>query len=94
MLRILCENIEILYRECREGFGEVSSTNCLKKISSKQKYLILQNRFWIDNAYAFPKAILHEGQRSCKFEYLYSSFVYSMSDDAMHCTDCAMFLST
>ena len=31
MLRILCENIEILYRECREGFGEVSSTNCLKK---------------------------------------------------------------
>ena len=59
MLRILCENIEILYRECREGFGEVSSTNCLKKISSKQKCLILQNRFWIDNTYAFPKAILH-----------------------------------
>ena len=29
--------------------------------------------------YAFPKAIVHECQRSCKFEYLYNSFVYNMS---------------
>ena len=27
------------------GVGEMSSTNCLKQISSNQKYLILQNHF-------------------------------------------------
>ena len=75
-------------------FGEVSSNNCLKQIPSNQKYLILQNRFPLDNSYAFPKAILHECQRSCKLQYLYSSFVYDMSDDQVHCIDCAMFLST
>ena len=38
----------------------------------------------------FLKAIYHECQRSCKFEYLYSSFVYGMSDDSVYCTDRAM----
>ena len=41
-----------------------------------------------------PKAIVHECQRSCKFVYLYSSFVYSMSDDAVYCIESAMFLSS
>ena len=41
-----------------------------------------------------PKAILHECQRSYKFVYLYSSFVYSMSDEAVYCTESAMFLSS
>ena len=36
---------------------------------------------------------LYKCQRSCKFEYLDSSFVYSMSIDAVYCIDCAMFLS-
>ena len=42
---------------------------------------------------AYPKAILHECQRSCKFVYLYNSFVYGISDDAVYCIESAMFLS-
>ena len=75
------------------GVGEVSSTNCLKQISSNQKYLILLNHFQLDNSYAFPKAIFHESQKSCKFDYLYISFVYSTSNDAVYFIGCAMFLS-
>ena len=71
---------------------EISSTNCLKK-SSNQKCLILQNQLQLYNSYAFPKAIFHECEKQCKFEYLYNSVVYSMSDDAVYCIDCAMFLS-
>ena len=44
-------------------------------ISSNQKYLLLQNHFQLDKFYPFLKAILHECQRTCKFEYLHSSFV-------------------
>ena len=44
-------------------------------ISSNQKYLLLQNHFQLDKSYPFLKAIPHECQRTCKFEYLYSSFV-------------------
>ena len=58
------------------------------------KVLIIQNNFQLNNSYAFPKAILHECQRSCKLVYLYSSFVYSMSDDAVYCIESAMFLSS
>ena len=39
-----------------------------------------------------PKAIIHEGQRSCKFLYLYSSFVYSVSDEAVYCTESTAFI--
>ena len=53
----------------------MSSTSCLKQIFSYQKCFILQNHFQLDNSYAFPEAILHERQRSCKFEYPDSSFV-------------------
>ena len=35
----------------------MSSTNCLKKLSSNQKYLILQSHFQLDNSYSFLKAI-------------------------------------
>ena len=35
---------------------------------------------------------LYKYQRSCKFEYLDNSFVYSMSIDAVYCIDCEMFL--
>ena len=56
--------------------------------------MILKKSFQVDSSYAFPKPILDECQKSCKFEYLYSSFVYSLSDHSVHCIDnCAMFLS-
>ena len=54
---------------------------------------MLQNHFQLSNSYALPKAIPHECQRSLKFEYLDSGFVYSMSDGAMHCFDYGMFLT-
>ena len=44
--------------------------------------MILQNRFQLDNSYAFPKAILHEGQRSCKFIFTLALFIVSQ---AMQC---------
>ena len=89
-------NVESTWCVCRikiHVFDEISSINCLKQLSSNQKYLILQNHFQLNNSYALPKAIPHECQRSLKFEYLDSSFVYSMSDGAVHCIDCGMFLS-
>ena len=75
-----------------------SGKHCIKNAAKwqkiyNQKYLILQNRFEVDNSYAFPKGIVHEGQRSCKFDYLYSSFVHSISNHAVYCTGCVMFLS-
>ena len=33
-------------------------------------------------SYTFPKAILHECQRSRNFQYIYSNFVYNMSNEA------------
>ena len=93
MLWILCENI-VSWHGRRKTYGFVlPTTNRLKQISFNQKYLILQNHFQLNNSYAFPKVILHECQRSGKYVYLYSSFVYSMSDDVVHCIDCAIFLS-
>ena len=61
----------------------------MKQISSNQKFLYDEIIF----SSTAPKAILHESQRSCKFVYLYSSFVYSMSDEAVYCTKSAMVLS-
>ena len=75
------------------GFNETLSTICLKQISVNQKYLISKNKLQLGNCYAFPKCILYACQRSFKFEYLHNSLVYNMSDDAVYCTDCAMFLS-
>ena len=91
-------NLKILYRKCLEiakklDFWEISSTNCLKQISSNQKYSTFQNHLLLDNSCVFPEPILPERQRSCKFECLFSSFVYSISDDAVHCINGAMFLS-
>ena len=62
--------MEILHRECREiakklWFGEVSSTNCLQKISSSEKYVIFQNHLQLDNSYVFPNSILYECQGTC-----------------------------
>ena len=37
--------------------------------------------------------ILQKHQKFRKFEYLYSSFVYSMSDDVVYYIDFAMFLT-
>ena len=87
--------VKILNRECREvpksyGFGERLPTNCMKQISSNQKFWYYQIIFSLTT----PKAILHECQRSCKFVYLCESFVYSMSDDTVYCTESAMFLSS
>ena len=54
---------------------------------------MLQIHFQLGNSYTFSKGILQERQRWCKFEYLYSSFVFSMLDEVVYCTDRAMFLS-
>ena len=80
--------VEVLYSECRE-----IATNCLKKISSNQKYLTSQNHFKLENSYTFPKVILHECQGQCKLEYLYGRFVYNMPQNAVYCIDCAMLWS-
>ena len=37
--------------------------------------LIFKNNFKLDSSYDFPKAVLHQCQKSCEFVYLYSSFV-------------------
>ena len=63
--------MEILHRECLEiakklWFGEASSTNCLQKISSSEKYVIFQNHLQLHNSYVFPKSILYECQGTCK----------------------------
>ena len=74
------------------GFDKILPSNCLKQISFNQKCLISQNQFQFDNSNAFLKSILYECQRPCKFEYLYSNFLYGMSGDAIYCTDSAMLL--
>ena len=74
-----------------DGFGAKSSTSCLKQISSNQKCLILQSYLELKNFYAFLIAVSRECQISFKFEYLHSSFIYSMTGDSMSCVDCAMF---
>ena len=75
------------------SFDEISSTNCLKQISSNHLYLILQNHFQLDNSYAFPKTIFNGSQRSRKFEYLYSNFVYSKTLETVCVTPrCCLYL--
>ena len=90
--------VKILYRQCREivkklYFKRSIICQLFQTNIFYQKYLTLQNHFQVDNSYAFLKAIFHECQRSCKFESLYSSFVYNMSGDAAYCIVCAIFLS-
>ena len=53
----------------------------------------MQNHLQLANSYAFLKAIFYECQRSCDSEYLYSRFVYSVTDKPVYCIDCGMFLS-
>ena len=63
----------------------------LKKLFSYEKYSIRKNHF---KTYKniFPKVNLHGCQRSCKIEYLHSSFVYSKKEDPVYCINCALFL--
>ena len=91
-------SMQILLFFCQQGIKGChntpqrrDTTNCLKLISSNQKYLIVQNIFQL-SSYAFLKAILYECQRLCKFEYLYISFVFSMSGNTVYCIDCAIFI--
>ena len=74
------------------GFGEVSSTNCLKQTSANQEYLISQSYFQANNSYTFPKAILHKCQKCVNLNIFKVALfiVYQMRQ----CIDCAMFLST
>ena len=51
----------------------------------------ITNNFLLESSCTFPKAIIHECKRSCKFDNLCSNFVYGMSDEAVHCIGCAMF---
>ena len=70
-------------------FGKMSSTHCLKQISSNQKYFVLQNYFLLGNSNSFPKSILHR----VNLNIFFSNFVYSMSDDKVYYIDSAMVLS-
>ena len=95
---IIQYSMQILLFFCQQGIKGCQNTpqrrdttNCLKLISSNQKYLIVQNIFQL-SSYAFLKAILYECQRLCKFEYLYISFVFSMSGNTVYCIDCAIFI--
>ena len=74
--------------------GQMVSLSGLEKLSSHEMYSILKNHFKPYKTYAFPKVYLHGCQRSCKIEYLYSSFVYSKKEDAVYCINCALFLPT
>ena len=74
--------------------GEIVSLGGLEKLSSHEKYSILKNHFKPYKTYVFPKVHLHGCQRSCKIEYLHSSFVYSKKEDAVYCINCALFSPT
>ena len=74
----------------------------MKKIPSNQKFWYYKIIFGTTNPMLFLKISFMRVENvyrcircvRCKFAYLYSSFVYSMSDDAVYCIDSAMFLST
>ena len=74
--------------------GEVVSLGGLEKLSSCEKYSILKNHFKLYKSYVLPKVHLHACKRSCKIEYLDSSFVYSKKGDAVNCINCALFSPT
>ena len=74
--------------------GETVSLGGLEKLFSHEKYSILKNHFKPYKTYVFPKVHLHGCQRSCKIEYLHSSFVYSKKEDAVYCINCALFSPT
>ena len=88
--------VKILHRECCEVAKKLWFWwNIIYQLYGTNifyaKVLILQNHFQLDNPYAFPKGILYDSQRSCRFVYFYSSFVYCLSDDAVHCIESAIF---
>ena len=91
--KITIGKLQVLYCERRQTAKKIF-TNCFTQISFNLKYLILQNHLQLKNFHVFPNAIIHSSQRLCKLEYIYSSFAYSLSDDAVHCIDCTMLLST
>ena len=68
--------------------GEIVSLGGLEKLSSHEKYSILKNHFKPYKTYVF------RCERSCKIEYLHSSFVYSKKEDAVYCTNFALFSPT
>ena len=74
--------------------GAIVSLGCLEKPSSHEKYSILKNHFKPYKTYVFPQVHLHGNQRSCKIEYLHSSFVYSWQEDAVYCINCTLFSLT
>ena len=74
--------------------GEIVSLGGLEKLSSHEKYSILKSHFKPYKTYIFSKVHLYGCQRSCKIEYLHSSFVYSKKEDAVYCINCALFLPT
>ena len=81
--------MKILYCDCRKIAKKLLNALFVKfhlsivwnkYLSSNQKHLISQNHFQLGNS--------HECYRLCKFEYLYSSFVYSQSDAALLTVQC------
>ena len=68
-------------------FGEISSIDCLKQISSDQEYLISKKRFQLATLILSLKlSFMSVKDRD-------SSIVYSMSDDAVCFIESAAFLS-
>ena len=72
---------------------KILSTNSMKQISANQKFWYCKIIFSSTTPMLFSKGIFYEGQRSRKFVYLYSKFVYSISDEATYYTESAMLLS-
>ena len=85
----------VLHRECCEvakklWFWWNIVYQLYEKISSNQKCLYYKIIFSLTTSVLSLKVSF----RRVKFVYLYSSFVYTMSVEALHCIESAMFLSS
>ena len=71
--------------------GDILRDNFISNLTDHQKYMRYKNHFVPDSSYWFPKSFQHGCNRSCKPNYLSSSFVYSKNDDAVFCLYCSLF---
>ena len=72
--------------------GDILKGNSINNLTDHQKYMIYKNHFVRDSSYLFPKSFQHECNRSCKPNYISSSFAYSKNDDAVFCLYCSLFV--
>ena len=87
--------VKILHRECREVAKKLWFwLNIAYQLD--ETYLLIKN-FDITKAFSarqLLKLSFMSPKDRAKFVYLYSSFVYSMADEAVYWTESAMFLSS